>query len=301
MTLDDYLGVADDHHAVLPVRLRRARRRLDRGGRVARAEHGRPASTTRSRVEAVGTALRGRPSWDQFDDLTTMALRDAAGHDVGRAPTSRPPTSTSPSSTTGSASSRWCWLEALGFCGQGEGGPFIEGGKRIALDGELPAQHPRRPAVGRPAARLRLPARGRACSCGARAATRQVPGKPRGRRGRERRRTDRRRDAPDPAPVNASRRRAPVTGGARHDSGTLGPTMTVAPVTSVGFLAPMPSELRPLVRRLHLGRGAKGDGAWHTGRLGAATVVATTTGIGTASAAARPSVCSRSAAWTTSW
>ncbi len=30
------------------------------------------------------------------------------------------------------------WLEALGFCGIGEGGQFIEGGKRIALDGELP-------------------------------------------------------------------------------------------------------------------------------------------------------------------
>src|SRR4051794_5345319 len=29
-------------------------------------------------VEAVGSALHGRPSWDQFDDLTTMALRDAA-------------------------------------------------------------------------------------------------------------------------------------------------------------------------------------------------------------------------------
>ena len=25
------------------------------------------------------------------------------------------------------------WLEALGFCGHGEGGPFIEGGERIAL------------------------------------------------------------------------------------------------------------------------------------------------------------------------
>ena len=29
-------------------------------------------------VNAVGTALRGRPSWDQFDDMTTMAARDAA-------------------------------------------------------------------------------------------------------------------------------------------------------------------------------------------------------------------------------
>jgi acetyl-CoA acetyltransferase len=30
------------------------------------------------------------------------------------------------------------WLEALGFCDVGEGGRFIEGGKRIARDGELP-------------------------------------------------------------------------------------------------------------------------------------------------------------------
>ena len=29
-------------------------------------------------INALGTALRGRPSWDQFDDMTTMAARDAA-------------------------------------------------------------------------------------------------------------------------------------------------------------------------------------------------------------------------------
>jgi acetyl-CoA acetyltransferase len=30
------------------------------------------------------------------------------------------------------------WLEALGLCRDGEAGPFVEGGERIALDGELP-------------------------------------------------------------------------------------------------------------------------------------------------------------------
>ncbi len=30
------------------------------------------------RIQAVGTAIHGRPSWDQWDDLTTMSLRDAA-------------------------------------------------------------------------------------------------------------------------------------------------------------------------------------------------------------------------------
>jgi acetyl-CoA acetyltransferase len=30
------------------------------------------------------------------------------------------------------------WLEALGFCGKGEGGPFLEGGQRIARDGQIP-------------------------------------------------------------------------------------------------------------------------------------------------------------------
>jgi acetyl-CoA acetyltransferase len=30
------------------------------------------------------------------------------------------------------------WLEALGVCGKGEAGPFVEGGKRIARDGQFP-------------------------------------------------------------------------------------------------------------------------------------------------------------------
>ena len=30
------------------------------------------------------------------------------------------------------------WLEALGFCAKGESGAYVEGGLRIARDGELP-------------------------------------------------------------------------------------------------------------------------------------------------------------------
>lgn len=88
-------------------------------------------------VEAVGSALRGRPSWYLFDDLTTMAMRDAgkmlwertdltpADVDIGEL-------------YDGFSFLTMSWLEALGFCGKGESGPFIEGGQRIARDGELP-------------------------------------------------------------------------------------------------------------------------------------------------------------------
>lgn len=89
------------------------------------------------RVEAVGTALRGRPSWDQFDDLTTMANRDAAAHLWTRTDL-RPSDVDVAQLYDGFSFLTLSWIEALAFCPVGEGGRFIEGGSRIARDGELP-------------------------------------------------------------------------------------------------------------------------------------------------------------------
>lgn len=89
------------------------------------------------RIEAVGSALHGRPSWDQFDDLTTMAMRDAAKMMWSRTDL-RPSDVDVAQCYDGFSFLAMAWLEALGFCGKGESGPFIEGGARIALDGELP-------------------------------------------------------------------------------------------------------------------------------------------------------------------
>jgi len=88
-------------------------------------------------VEAVGTAIRGRPSWDQWEDLTTMALRDAAAMMWARTDL-RPADVDVAEVYDGFSFIALAWLEALGFCGKGEGGPFVEGGARIALDGDLP-------------------------------------------------------------------------------------------------------------------------------------------------------------------
>jgi acetyl-CoA acetyltransferase len=88
-------------------------------------------------VESVGTAIKGRPSWDQWDDLTTMALRDAGKMLFDR--TDLVPADVDCAQLyDGFSFIALAWLEALGFCGKGEGGPFIEGGERIALDGEIP-------------------------------------------------------------------------------------------------------------------------------------------------------------------
>ena len=69
--------------------------------------------------------------------MTTMAARDAGAMVWER-------TSLTPADVDvaelydGFSFLTMVWLEALGFCGHGESGPFVDGGGRIALDGDLP-------------------------------------------------------------------------------------------------------------------------------------------------------------------
>ena len=89
------------------------------------------------RVEAVGTHLGERISWDQGTLLHEPVLAGAARHAWSR-------TELTPADIDvielydGFTFNCLSWLEMLGFCAMGEGGPFVEGGARIALDGELP-------------------------------------------------------------------------------------------------------------------------------------------------------------------
>jgi acetyl-CoA acetyltransferase len=88
-------------------------------------------------IESVGTALSGRYSWDQIDDLTSSAAAGAAQmlwsrteitpHDLDMAQL-----------YDGISFETIMWLEALGICGRGEAGPFIEGGSAIGIGGLLP-------------------------------------------------------------------------------------------------------------------------------------------------------------------
>jgi acetyl-CoA acetyltransferase len=103
---------------------------------VSHADYAPDAPKPAVRVHAVGTAIRGRNSWDQWEEFTTMAARDAAAHMWSRAEL-RPADVDTAQLYDGFSFITLAWIEALGFCGKGEGGAFLEGGKRIALDGDV--------------------------------------------------------------------------------------------------------------------------------------------------------------------
>jgi acetyl-CoA acetyltransferase len=89
------------------------------------------------RFEAVGTANTERVSWDQCELTHEVGLQGPA--DMMWSRTDLKPADVDMAQLyDGFSFNCMCWLERLGFCPEGEGGRFVEGGKRIARDGELP-------------------------------------------------------------------------------------------------------------------------------------------------------------------
>jgi len=87
-------------------------------------------------IESVGTAMRGRPSWDQYADSASMASDGAAAHLWERSALT-PADVDIAQLYDGFSILALVWLESLGFCGKGEGGPFAASGA-IARAGSLP-------------------------------------------------------------------------------------------------------------------------------------------------------------------
>lgn len=88
------------------------------------------------RVESIGGAT-GEGGWDQRADYPKMASADAAA-DLWSRSDLRPGDVDTAQLYDGFTYITMAWLEALGFCGEGEAGPFVEGASRIAIEGELP-------------------------------------------------------------------------------------------------------------------------------------------------------------------
>jgi len=88
------------------------------------------------RIEAIGAALDQPWSWDQIS-LTQMAAFDVARMMWAR--TDYTPSDVGSAQLyDGFSILTMIWLEALGLCPTGDSGAFVEGGQRIALDGQLP-------------------------------------------------------------------------------------------------------------------------------------------------------------------
>ncbi len=88
------------------------------------------------RIGAMAGVIDDRPSFDQWRDMSRV------GHATGAAMWNR--TDLRPTDVDvaqlydGFTIEAVWWLEAMGFCGTGEAGDFVDGGRRISLAGELP-------------------------------------------------------------------------------------------------------------------------------------------------------------------
>jgi acetyl-CoA acetyltransferase len=103
---------------------------------VSHAEYAADCPHRAVKVEAIGGS-DGAGGWFHRADYPKMAMSDAAAQMWSRT-TLKPADLQVAQLYDGFTYLTLAWLEALGICGDGEGGPFVEGGERIARDGQLP-------------------------------------------------------------------------------------------------------------------------------------------------------------------
>jgi acetyl-CoA acetyltransferase len=89
------------------------------------------------RIEAVGTQILERVSWDQGTLTHEPQVLGQSAHLWSRTDL-RPHDVDVALVYDGFTFNAVSWLEALGFCGLGEAKDWIDGGRRIALDGDVP-------------------------------------------------------------------------------------------------------------------------------------------------------------------
>lgn len=89
------------------------------------------------RIDAVGTQVLERVSWDQGVVTHEPQVLGQAAHLWARTDL-RPHDVDVALLYDGFTFNALSWLEGLGFCGLGEAQDWLDGGKRIALDGNLP-------------------------------------------------------------------------------------------------------------------------------------------------------------------
>jgi acetyl-CoA acetyltransferase len=90
------------------------------------------------RIAALGCAMHGRDSWDQFTDLASIQSHEDSARGMWAATELKPSDVDFGAIYDGFSFLTLAWLESLGFCGRGEGGTFVEGGRAISREGPLP-------------------------------------------------------------------------------------------------------------------------------------------------------------------
>jgi acetyl-CoA acetyltransferase len=88
-------------------------------------------------IESIGMSLGGLWVGRYSGDFTTLEA-DRAGDMLWSRTDLKPKDVDCAQIYDGFSIHTWLWMEALGLVGKGEAGAFVEGGSRIAIDGELP-------------------------------------------------------------------------------------------------------------------------------------------------------------------